>query len=133
MFDVGPLEVLTLAVIAIVLFGPDKLPEVARSVGRFVRTVREMSDAAKQGLRDELGPEFQDVRLEDLKPKVLLQKHLLGPDGLDGVLADKELTKDIGELRTAFDPRRAWDEPKPTPDQERTRPGERPPFDTDAT
>ena len=60
-------ELLTILVVVLIIFGPDKLPELARRAGTMVRKVRETSAA----LRDELGNEYdetlstlQDVRNE---------------------------------------------------------------------
>jgi sec-independent protein translocase protein TatB len=60
-------ELLTILVVVLIIFGPDKLPELARRAGTMVRKVRETSAA----LRDELGSEYdetlstlQDVRRE---------------------------------------------------------------------
>jgi sec-independent protein translocase protein TatA len=47
-FSVGPLEIAVLAVIALLVLGPQKLPEAARSVGRGLREMRQaMSGAAR--------------------------------------------------------------------------------------
>ncbi|MFE4588358.1 sec-independent translocase [Streptomyces laurentii] len=94
--DVGVLEILTLGVVAVLLFGPDKLPEVIQNVTGFLRKVREFSDSAKQGIRAELGPEFEDFEFEDLHPKALVRKHIL--DGEGDVFG-------LTELRDALDPR----------------------------
>ncbi|MFE7315188.1 sec-independent translocase [Streptomyces sp. NPDC057555] len=94
-FDIGPLELIAIVVLAVLLFGPDKLPKVIQDVTGFIRKVRAFSDNAKQDIRDELGPEFQDFEFEDLKPKNFVRKHVLEKDeyGL------RELT----ELRDGFD------------------------------
>jgi sec-independent protein translocase protein TatB len=76
-FDVGLPEFLVLAIVAIFVFGPDRLPEVARQAGRFVRQLREMVTAARSQLSDELGPEFRDLDLKDMNPRSLVRKHLL--------------------------------------------------------
>ena len=77
MFDVGAPELLVLAVIAVILFGPEKLPEFARKVARVINYVRNVAGSAQQQLKDELGPEFSDVDVRDLNPKTFIQKHLL--------------------------------------------------------
>ncbi len=41
--QLGPLEILTLATVALIVLGPQKLPEVARSVGRFMSEIRRMA------------------------------------------------------------------------------------------
>ncbi|MEU9451889.1 sec-independent translocase [Streptomyces sp. NPDC048277] len=93
-FDVGPLDVLTLAILAVLLFGPDKLPEIIQKVAGFLRKVKEFSDSAKDDIRSELGPEFQDFEFQDLHPKTFVRKHVLDGDGLG-----------LDEIRSALDPR----------------------------
>jgi sec-independent protein translocase protein TatB len=80
-FDVGLPEFLVLAVVAIFVFGPDRLPDVARQAGRLMRQLREMVTAARTQLSDELGPEFADYDIKDMNPRNLVRKHLL--DDLD--------------------------------------------------
>ena len=76
--DIGPLEFLTLAVMAIVIFGPDKLPKLIQDTMGFIRKVRAFADSAKEDIRSELGPEFQNFEFEDLHPKTFVRKQLLG-------------------------------------------------------
>ncbi|MFE7855724.1 sec-independent translocase [Streptomyces sp. NPDC057403] len=85
--DVGSLELVTLVVLAVLLFGPEKLPEMIQNVAGFIRKVREFSESAKQEVRSELGPEFKDFEFEDLHPKTFVRKHLLddGDLGLDEI------------------------------------------------
>ena len=78
--DVGLPELFTLAILAVLLFGPDRLPEIIQSAAEFVRKVRAISDSAKEGIRTELGPEFKDFEFEDLHPKAFVRKHLLDGD-----------------------------------------------------
>ena len=85
MFDIGLPEFMVLAVVALFVFGPDKLPDVARQAGRFVRQARTMLTQARAQLSDELGPEFANLDLNDLDPRSLVKKHLLDDiDGVDG-------------------------------------------------
>ncbi|MFF2963583.1 sec-independent translocase [Streptomyces sp. NPDC057963] len=92
--DVGPLELATLAVLAVLLFGPDRLPEAIQNVTALIRKFREFSEDAKQQIRSELGPEFNDFEFEDLHPKAFIRKHVLDGDGLG-----------LHEIRDALDPR----------------------------
>ncbi len=62
MFDIGLPEFMVLALVAIFVFGPDKLPEVARQAGRLVRQARTLANSARDQLADELGPEFRGPR-----------------------------------------------------------------------
>ena len=43
MFDVSPLEMLVIAVLALLLLGPDKLPQYAAEAARFIRQLRTMA------------------------------------------------------------------------------------------
>ncbi|MET9475062.1 Sec-independent protein translocase TatB [Streptomyces sp. NPDC002922] len=75
-FDMGPLEMLTIFVIAIVVLGPDKLPKVISDMSTFIRKVRSLSDNAQVEIRRELGPEISDLNLRDLHPRALTEKVL---------------------------------------------------------
>jgi sec-independent protein translocase protein TatB len=77
MFGVGLPELAVILVVGIVVFGPDRLPEYARQAGRMVRQLRNMAQSAQNDLRSELGPEFADLKLTDLDPRVAIRKHVL--------------------------------------------------------
>ena len=53
MFSVSPAEILTIAVVALIVFGPRRLPEIARKIGRVVREVRDAAGDLKAGLEKE--------------------------------------------------------------------------------
>lgn len=101
MFDVGAPELLVLVVIAVILFGPEKLPEFARKAARVIRYVRTMAGSAQEQLSKELGTEFSDLDVRDLNPKTFIQKHLM--DDVDPIVADvkKEITGSTAAGRTA--------------------------------
>ncbi|GAB3126093.1 sec-independent translocase [Streptomyces calidiresistens] len=98
-FDIGSLEFIALIILAILVFGPDKLPKMIQDVAGFLRRMREFSDNAKRDIRNELGPEFKDFEFEDLNPRRFARKHLLERDELglrelrDSVDVRKELTE----------------------------------------
>jgi sec-independent protein translocase protein TatB len=56
MFDLSIPKLLVLAVIALVVFGPDKLPTIASQAGRALRDLRRIAEGAKNDLREGLGP-----------------------------------------------------------------------------
>lgn len=83
MFDIGIPEMLVIAIAAMFLFGPDRLPDLAKQAGRFVRTARQMIDNAKNDLAEEMGDDFdglKDLNLRDLSPRELVRRHLLDED-----------------------------------------------------
>ncbi|MEU6657254.1 sec-independent translocase [Streptomyces sp. NPDC046900] len=75
-FDVSPLEAVVLAVVAVFIFGPDKLPKMISQAMGILRKVREFSESAKQDIRKELGPGFEEFDFQDLNPKAVVRKQL---------------------------------------------------------
>jgi sec-independent protein translocase protein TatB len=109
MFDIGLPEFMVLAIVAIFIFGPEKLPDVARQAAKMLKSARRMLAAAKAQVTDELGPEYANLDLRDLNPRALVQKHLLNDLDLDD------------------------DAPPARPGHRPLELGEHPPFDLDAT
>jgi len=55
MFSVSPAELLTIAVVVLVVFGPRRLPEIARTFGKALREMRRTADELKSGIEEEYG------------------------------------------------------------------------------
>jgi sec-independent protein translocase protein TatB len=110
MWGVGLPELLVIAVVALVVLGPDRLPEFARQAGRLVRQLRRLSQQARDDIRSELGPGYADFELTDLDPRRALRKHIL------------EAWDDADQPTNGRRPQR-----RPLAD------GEPPPYDHDAT
>lgn len=138
MFNIGPMELIVLAVVGLIVLGPDRLPELAKDAARMIRTLREMATGARTQLRDELGPEFADVDLRNLNPRTAISRVILGED------ADKlqDFNPRAALERGIFgadEPRSAADAEPPTP-VNLAKPVIRPlgrdeqaPYDADAT
>ncbi|WP_328448546.1 sec-independent translocase [Streptomyces sp. NBC_00386] len=100
--DVGPLELVTLIVLAVLVFGPDKLPKMIQDVTRTIRKIREFSESAKADIRDELGPDFKDFEFEDLNPKTFIRKQLDNDElGLKEIRNGFDLKKEMAEVTDA--------------------------------
>ncbi|MFD7878013.1 sec-independent translocase [Streptomyces sp. NPDC059766] len=100
--DIGPLELATLVVLAVLVFGPDKLPKVIQDVMRTVRKIRDFSESAKQDIRQELGPEFKDFEFEDLNPKTFIRKQLDNDElGIKEIRNGFDLKKEMAEVTDA--------------------------------
>jgi len=109
-FGVGLPELAVISLIAVLVFGPEKLPEFARQAGRFLHRMRQFATATRDDLRTELGPAYADLELRDLDPRTIVRRHI--------VEAMEE----------------AEEESRPA--RERARPlgdGEVPPYDAEAT
>ena len=108
MFDLSITKLLVLAVLALVIFGPERLPKMAQQLGRSLRDLRRLADKAKTDLQDGLGPEFADFDLADLHPRTFVRKHLLddldGVDGVDGAAAQPRAHPMDSAQRPPFDP-----------------------------
>ncbi|MEV0998424.1 sec-independent translocase [Nonomuraea sp. NPDC050202] len=77
MFGLGWMEVGALIVIALLVFGPERLPQAAAQAGKTLRNLRRMANNARDDLRAGLGPEFQNFDPADLNPRNFVRKHLL--------------------------------------------------------
>ena len=75
--DIGFGELIVIAFVAVLVFGPDKLPELAKQAGQMARKVRDFANAARDELRSELGPEYADLELRDLDPRTIVRKHIV--------------------------------------------------------
>jgi sec-independent protein translocase protein TatB len=82
-FDLSFFKIAVLAVIALVIFGPDQLPRMAIQAGRALRDFRRMAENARADLQQHLPEEFRDFDLNELNPKYIVRKNLL--DHVDSV------------------------------------------------
>ncbi len=69
MFGLTFEKLLLIGVIAVFVLGPERLPGYAAKLAQLVRTVRDMANGAKERMRDEMGPDFDDVDWKKLDPR----------------------------------------------------------------
>lgn len=109
MFGIGVAEFMVIAVVGLLVFGPDRLPDFARQAAKMIRQVRVLTRQARDDIRSELGSEYSEFELTDLDPRRAIRKHIM----------------------------EAWDEDDENDDrpveQRSLRAGEVPPYDSDAT
>ena len=115
-------EILALIVIALFVFGPDRLPKVAKDAGRMLRQLREMANGARTQLKSELGPEFADIDLDSLNPRTFVRKHLLDEFEEDPVVPEPE---------SPYGPETPYGAAQQS--TATLAPGESPPYDAEAT
>ena len=77
MFGVGLAELAVIALVAVIVLGPDRLPDLARQAGAFARRARQLATSARDELRTELGPDYADLELRDLDPRTIVRKHII--------------------------------------------------------
>lgn len=134
--NVGWGEMLVLVVLGLVILGPERLPGAIRWTSNALRQARDYVSGATSQLREDLGPEFEDLRqplselqrLRGMSPRAALTKHLLDGD-------DSWLT---GKFDGASDgPEKPHSASMPTAPAQRpaepAAPGAPTPFDSDAT
>ena len=105
MFGVGLPELAVIAFVAVLVFGPDKLPDFARQAGRMARKMRDFANDARDELREELGPEFADLDFKDLDPRAIVRKHII--EAMNEEDPDEALTPAVVPL--ADDELPPWD------------------------
>ncbi len=66
-----------IALIAVLVFGPEKLPEFAKQAGRFLHRMRQFATSTRDDLRTELGPAYADLELRDLDPRTIVKRHIV--------------------------------------------------------
>lgn len=69
MFGLTFEKILLIGIVAVFLLGPEKLPHYAAQLGRLARQLRDMANGAKDRMRDEMGPEFDDLDWKKLDPR----------------------------------------------------------------
>jgi sec-independent protein translocase protein TatB len=121
-FELDLPKLLFLGVVALIVFGPERLPGMAAQAGRALRELRRMADGAKSELQENLGPEFSQFDLADINPKHFVRKHLL-----DEITGDPVVVGGNGSngSNTTLASRAA--------SVVRLLPGETPPYDNEAT
>ncbi len=94
LFGINGSELLVLAILAVVILGPEKLPEYAAQLARLVKELRRMATGAKEKLRDEVGDDIVDLDWKKLDPRQYdprkIIKEALLDDFEDAVSAIKE-------------------------------------------
>lgn len=68
-FGVNGWEIVLLALIAVFVLGPDRMPEYAAKLARGIRRLRVMAEGAKGQLKDQLGPEYEDINWRQYDPR----------------------------------------------------------------
>ena len=128
--NVGWGEILVLMVVGLVVLGPERLPGAIRWTSSALRQARDYLSGMTTQLREDMGPEFDDLReplselnkLRGMTPRAALTKHLF--DGDDSLFTSFEQSVSSAPESPAAQPM--------TP--HKTQPSAGPaPFDTDAT
>jgi sec-independent protein translocase protein TatB len=139
-------KLLIIGVIAVFLLGPERLPGYAAQFARLIRSLRDMAQGAKDRMRDEMGPEFDEVDWKKLDPRQydprrIIREALLDDSPPAPVIAPPSFDKTGTATTTADDDGDdvVWQKPRLSTAADRQRKiieGEAvtaPPFDLEAT
>ncbi len=106
MLGVNGWEIILLALIAVFVLGPDKLPEYAAKLARGIRQLRVMAEGAKDQLRDQLGPEYEDINWRQYDPRQydprrIVREALLEPldEAIAPVRGEIDSVRDAARIR----------------------------------
>jgi sec-independent protein translocase protein TatB len=102
MFDIGIGEILIVAVIGLLVFGPERLPRAAADAAKWVKQIRVMATGARQDLADSAGIDLKETvdtvkSLQEFHPR-RLAANLLRDE------PDVPAPPPTPESRPAFDP-----------------------------
>ncbi|MGY1602329.1 sec-independent translocase [Geodermatophilus sp. SYSU D00815] len=126
MFDsIGWGEIVVLALAALFIFGPERLPTLARDAAQGLRKVREAVTGVRSQVHESMGDDFAELRDLDLRkyhPKTFIRQQLLGDD-------DEAPPRRSGATAATAAPARPAARPAAKPRDA----GTPPPFDIDAT
>ena len=118
MFDINGSEFIVLVVVAVFVIGPERMPEYAAKLARLVRQLRAMADTAKEQLREQMGPEFDDVDWKQYDPRQYDPRRIVRealqddepdkdpgspPDGAGGFKAPSSFKRHDPDKPTPFD------------------------------
>jgi sec-independent protein translocase protein TatB len=101
-FGVNGWEIILLALLAVFILGPERLPEYAAKLAHGIRKLRVMAEGARGQLRDQLGPEYEDIDWRQYDPRQYDPRRIVR-DALREPLDDaiNPLRDEIGSVRTA--------------------------------
>jgi sec-independent protein translocase protein TatB len=106
-------KLLIIGVVAAFLVGPTRLPKYAAQLGTWVRNLRTMADNATEKVKEELGPDFEDIDWRKLDPRQYDPRRIIR----DALLEDEPTPTLSRPVKTA----------------DRLEAGDLPPFDSEAT
>lgn len=118
-------KLLLIGVVAAMLIGPERLPRYAESLARLVTRVREMLQGARTRMRDEMGPEFDEVDWRKLDPRQYDPRRIIR----EALLEDSP----VATVRAASVAGAAAAAGTAPPAPPTFRAGEAPPYDSEAT
>lgn len=120
MFNIGTPELLVVLVIAMVVVGPERLPELARWVGRGLRELRKVQDDVKDMVQTGMGDDFRDAANEVKGAMTEMRKTASEVKRAAGITAATSAQPHVARPLTPASADRDPDETAPAPDPSMT-------------
>jgi sec-independent protein translocase protein TatB len=117
-------KVILIVVIAAFLIGPERLPRYAEGLAKLVQRGRDFLQGARTRMRDEMGPEFDEVDWRKLDPRQYDPRRIIREALLDDAPTTTVRMAEAGAAAAAT---------APSPPSPAFRAGEAPPFDPEST
>ncbi|MDO4241749.1 MAG: twin-arginine translocase TatA/TatE family subunit [Microbacteriaceae bacterium] len=95
-------KLMLIMLLAIILIGPDKLPAYAQKLAQLVRSLRQMSQSAKERMREEMGEDFSEEEWRKLDPRQYMPSNIVRNALAEDRAAERRAT---GAARAAALPR----------------------------
>lgn len=121
-------KLLIILVIALFLIGPDRLPAYAAQLARLVKTLRGFADGARDRMREEMGPEFDEVDWRKLDPRQYDPRRIIREALIDEVVPASKPVSPNGPVAANRHRESAYEQR-----QRRLGKGRPAPFDSEAT
>lgn len=91
-FDFGSGEILLILLVVFLIFGPDKIPELARNIGKFINDIKRASEDIKTEINREADKKDREKRLAEYEAKIAMQQNdNLPSDSTDEKKEDEEI------------------------------------------
>ncbi|RKQ36763.1 twin-arginine translocase TatA/TatE family subunit [Kocuria tytonis] len=119
MFGISGGEAIIILIVALVIIGPERVPEYAQKLKEMVRAIRDYATGATADLKETLGPEFTDLDWRKLDPRQYDPRVIVR----EALLEDDPVRANGSTAATSV----------AAPTVRRLARGERAPFDTEAT
>ncbi|MGY8851182.1 MAG: Sec-independent protein translocase protein TatB, partial [Pseudomonadales bacterium] len=102
MFDIGFSELLIIAVITLLVMGPERLPETVRTISLWFGRMKQMLSSARQELENEVG--MDEIRLQLKNEKIMRQLDEAKGD-IETTITDTKaaLDKEISDAKVTLD------------------------------
>lgn len=115
-------KLMLIGVVAALVIGPERLPKYAEALAKFTRRAKETLQGAKSRMREEMGPEFDDVDWRKLDPRQYDPRRIVREALLDDTPTATMRAAGAAAIATRV-----------TPDKPPFVPGSVPPFDDEST